>query len=364
MSPYKRNGIYTLWIPKQFGGTVERSTGTSDKDVYKGMKRMVAGLKAARRWALLRALVEKQAGTRMPRLTLGKLYDAHTANALDALEASLSASALKPYVAAHLDRLRGRGKSVRHIENVERQLKNFLESHTTTADLTVANVTAWLATLRSSPGTRRQYLFAVTGFTRYLVDVPEVLKDYPLTKVEAPDKNPAKMRYVSEADDRRIVDMASSQYRALFAFIKATGADLTVAIGLKRRQLDLTEQTADLRRFKTDGEALPVALIESWAIPYLTAHASSVLPSALLWPGVGRFGAYQHHKRSCKRADVDSYTLKDSRHSVAVRMIARGFDTFEIADQLNNSPELVARVYARHITKAKEKAAQQRREAK
>ncbi len=43
------------------------------------------------------------------------------------------------------------------------------------------------------------------------------------------------------------------------------------------------------------------------------------------------------------------YTLKDARHSVAVRMMEAGYTVQEIAEQLGNTAELVARVYSRHI---------------
>lgn len=361
MTPMKRAGIFQLYVPRQHGRTVLRSTGTKDPVVYRGMKRMLVELKDKRRWTLLRPAAELIPGTRTPKLTLGRLYDAYVANALDALEASLSAQALKPHVAGYLARLTSLGRAPRNLENIERQLDSFLTVATTTADLTPAVVIGWLSGLTTSSGTRRQYLYAVTGFTRYLLDV-EVIKDYPLSRVKAPEKNAARMRYVDRATDEKIVQSAAPKYRALFAFVKATGADLSVAIGLKRRQVNLVEYTADLRRTKTDGTALPVALIEDWAIPYLVPQCADRLDAAPLFPGLTRYGASSHHARCCEAVGVDDYTLKDARHSVAVRMIERGFNAFEVADQLNNSADLVSKVYARHITKAKEKAAKLRAE--
>lgn len=365
MTPMRRNGIYQLYVPKRTGRSVERSTGTKDATVYRNMKRMLAALKDARRWTLLDAAARLTPGTRTPKLSLGRLYDAYAANALDALELSLSASALAPHVAAFLLNRTAAGLEPRNVENIKRQLDSFTEYLTeqgapgTTADLTAANATAWLSTLTTSPGTRRQYLYAVTGFARYLLSI-EVLRDYPFSRVTAPSKNASRMRYVSEADDVRIVESASPKYRALLALVKATGADLTVALGLRRRQINLAEHTADIRRFKTDGTALPVTLIEPWAIPFLAPLCAERMPSGLLWPGLTRSGAYQHHVRCCTAVGVDDYTIKDSRHSVAVRMIEQGYDVFEVADQLNNSADLVARVYARHVTKAKERAAKAR----
>lgn len=58
--------------------------------------------------------------------------------------------------------------------------------------------------------------------------------------------------------------------------------------------------------------------------------------------------AAHHHKTACTAASLDGYTLKDPRHSIAVRMMKAGYTVAEIAEQLGNSPELVARVYAVH----------------
>jgi hypothetical protein len=91
----KRNGIEYLYVPRQSGGVVLRTTGTKDKSVVRGMKRMLEDLKYARRWALLGAVTGG-------RLTLGAVYDAHSANALDALEASMKAAPLAGHGAGYL----------------------------------------------------------------------------------------------------------------------------------------------------------------------------------------------------------------------------------------------------------------------
>jgi integrase len=356
MSPTKRGGIYYLYIPKQAGGVALRTTGTGDKDVYKGMKRMLATLKGARRWKLLHAVIDG-------RLTLGQLYDAYTANTLDALDASLSASRLDQHVLACLQSLRSLGRAPRYVAGVEAKLESFIASTPsgTTVDLTPAAVTGWLATLRATPGTRRQYLYAVTGFARYLTDIG-VLATYPLGHIRAPKKNAPRERWETEANDKRIVDAASPKYRALFAFIKATGCDVSTAFRTHRRDVDLERAKVRLRGTKTASRDVPEADIEAWALPYLRAYLAEKTPNALLWPaGQGKpgkhgtaetpyysvSGAGHHHTKCCAALELDDYTLKDARHSVAVRMRFQGKTFEEIAGQLGNSAWQVAKVYAR-----------------
>lgn len=360
MSPIRRNGVYYLYVPDRAGHWTLRTTKTKDASVYRGMKRMIAELRDTRRWSLLDAMITG-------RLTIGTVYDAHTANALDALDASLSASKLTAHVPAFLDGLRVLGRAERYVGGVSKKVRSFVEAaHAgTTADLTPARVTAWLASLKTTPGTRRQYLYAVTGFARYLCDIG-VLKDYPLARIKAPKKNPARMRYETEANDQRIVNAASPKYRALFAFIKSTGCDVSTAFRTRRRDIDLDRGVAELKGTKTARRVVHEGLIEAWAIPVLRSHLAGLTPNALLWePKTGKpgkhgtaetpfysvSGAGHHHAQTCAALEIDGYTLKDARHSVAVRMAKAGYTPFEIAEQLGTSADLIASTYARFILK-------------
>lgn len=76
----------------------------------------------------------------------------------------------------------------------------------------------------------------------------------------------------------------------------------------------------------------------------MTHSASSTTP---LWPHFTNSGASHHHARCCESVGVQDYTLKDVRHSVAVRMRLAGKPFEEIAGPLGNSPWQVADVYAR-----------------
>lgn len=351
MTPIRRGkqGIYYLYIPKQKGGVELRTTGTIDKRTYTLMKALVARLKAERRWALLTALITRKTW-------LGEVYDADRANNLDLLEASLSAQGLWVHRDGYLGSCKARGLAPRNVENIDRQLEAFLHwlnrkgTGVTTIDLTTANVTAWLASLEATSGTRRQYLYAVTGFTRYLCDI-EVLKDYPLSRVKAPKKNQPRMSYVDAATDEMIVTASPATYQALFAFIKATGCDLTTALNIQRRHIDLTTGTARLKGTKTAQRDVHKALIEPWALPYLADALCVVLPNANPWGYITRSMAAKRHEQACEAVKVKGYTLKDARHSVAVRMMEAGYNVQEIAEQLGNSPELVARVYSRFAPK-------------
>jgi hypothetical protein len=114
----KRNEIEYLYVPRRSGGVKLRTTGTKDKTVVRGMKRMLAELKDGPRWNLLDAVT-------LGDLSLGELYDAHSANTLTALESSMRAEALAPLVESYLATRRANGLASRIIENLTRQLGSF-----------------------------------------------------------------------------------------------------------------------------------------------------------------------------------------------------------------------------------------------
>jgi integrase len=79
----------------------------------------------------------------------------------------------------------------------------------------------------------------------------------------------------------------------------------------------------------------------------LRDHCRNLTPNAPLWPGISRYQAHERHQAACKAIDVEDYTLRDSRHSWAVRCRKRGGSLEEIAAQLGHRSILMAAtVYA------------------
>ncbi len=90
--PFRRPNRKTWTVSiRTPAGEVRRSTGTSDRKTAVAIERLVNALQAKRDRALLNAVVEGG-------LTLGALYDAHVANALEALRQHLicHAQSVKP----------------------------------------------------------------------------------------------------------------------------------------------------------------------------------------------------------------------------------------------------------------------------
>jgi integrase len=97
---------------------------------------------------------------------------------------------------------------------------------------------------------------------------------------------------------------------------------------------------------KTETRDRHDALIESWARPYLTKHLKGKLPASRLWTGISRYQAHWHHKGACEALGIKDYTLRDARHSWAVRARKQGRSFEAIAEQLGNTVYQVSTVYA------------------
>jgi len=118
--------------------------------------------------------------------------------------------------------------------------------------------------------------------------------------------------------------------------------------------LDLVNGTARIRGTKNAQRDRPDVVIEPWALPYLRAHlhrlgrTQSEVAGQQVWPGISRHQAHWHHQSTCATLSVVDYTLRDSRHSWAVRARRCGVSFEHIADQLGHvDTSLAHKVYGR-----------------
>lgn len=362
---FARGGHLSIYVPLRSGGLAQRSCGTSSARVVRGIERLVAQLKDERRWTLLEAVTSKP-----PRLSLIELYEAEAAKRLEALEASLNSVLLadvrSDWLASVAARLGGSEEERSSVRNYAQQIDTYLELNpgATAADINKASVTAWLASRAgTSTGTRRKYFYAMRSLVGYLFDTGRLTSD-PLVRYCPPKKNKARLRWETEENDRLIVRVANPHYRALIAWIKATGADVSSGLRLYRRDLDLSRGATRIPGNKTGRRLVQEATIEPWALPILREYSNQrgLTPGALVWPapsaesnrktgretaeGYTANGVGHHHTAVCERLGITGYTLKDSRHSIAVRMRHKGYEFEDIAAQLGTSVYQVATVYA------------------
>lgn len=343
-----KGGNASIYVHTRHGGLVQRSCGSRVPAIVRGMARMNDALRdrgiATGNWTVLDAIFAKK-------VTLKQVYPSFVSNQLVDLEARLNASNLSASLDGWIAWVRAnRHEDVRTADVYWQQVTTLVKPGEVfpESDLTKARVVAWLTKIDASSGTKRKYLYALKSFVRYLIDVG-VLPADPLAGLKAPKKDPARRRWVTAAVDETIVANAIPEYCALFAFVKGTGCDLGSALRAQKGDVNLFAGKTDVRGTKTDHRAVHQATIEPWALPYVRAHIKAMGDAdrhELLFPEMGRSGPSHHHKRICATLRVDDYTLKDARHSVAVRMRKAGKSFEEIAAQLGTSVFQTVQVYA------------------
>jgi integrase len=135
----------------------------------------------------------------------------------------------------------------------------------------------------------------------------------------------------------------------LSALLGGTGIEVSVAIGLKGRDIDRARKEVRAAGTKTHSRDRIVRVAE-WAWPYLEERLASLRPNDLLFPGLDRWAASDAHRAACRLAEIENYQLRDQRHSYAVRAARAGTPAELIARQIGHADAvLVLKVYGRFM---------------
>lgn len=353
MSPFRPSGrtIWRVKLPNRHAGWKDISTRTRDKPTANAMDRMLDALgpKGKRDWELLDAVWDG-------RLELPALFDAYRMNDLASLRARLDDVDLRPYIDRWQDALEARGKG----ENGKRYKAHLLtlageEGPWLRSEFTHEAVDRWFSALTVQPGTRRRYLSAVQSFVDYATRL-RVLPKSPLLDLQRPSAPYPDPVFLELEEVLRLVDSTPEPYQTLFAFLYGSGCDLTPALGVHRRDVDLAEHEVNARGKKSRNRGR-LLLVAGWAWPWLEARCRDLLPGAPLFPGLSRYGASDVHRERVKALELarPGIRLHAARHHWAVRMIRGGAPIEMVARQLGNDPVTCLRYYGRFIPSAEER---------
>jgi integrase len=337
--PRGKAGNLSLYVPL-ITGRKQRSTGTADPKRFRQYKAAVDWL-ASDRVRAFDVLAELAAG----RLSFDEvlaLYASGVAS-LAPLRARLADVDFRPLVPTFVAAWLADGRKVRTLENYEREIGAYLDAHPMRSQWSAAAVQAHLRALDITSGSRRKHLYALRAFERWLVETGR-LPALVLPTIRTPKKNAPRLRYESAAVDEKVCAAVEPRYRAACALIHATGADVSSALLMRGRDLDLARLVCHIPGTKTAKRFRHDIPIEAWARPFLSGL--TVLPDALLFDGVSRHELARKHREACAAVQVADYTLRDARHTVAVMMRRQGRSFEAIAARLGNSVYQVATVYA------------------
>jgi integrase len=340
---YRRPGRST-WgiIITTPGGEVRKSSGTRDKATARAIERALNDLKIRRDWQILNAVIDGA-------LSPGEVFDATRSSSLEALRARLNNVDLEPQVSIWLERhgQRVAADTIAHYAHVVRSLlaqgKPFPRSR-----FTVDVLDEWLAAYPAGRSTRRKAHSAMSNFAKHLVRM-RIIEVNPMRSIDAPPANAPRLQYLEVPDLKRLANFQPEPFCALSALLGGTGIEVSVAVKLRRRDVDMPRKEIRAAGTKTHSRDRTVRVAE-WAWPYIEERCTALRPNDLLFPGIDRWEASDAHRAACKLSQIENYQLRDQRHSYAVRAARGGTPAELIARQLGHANAvLVLKVYGRFM---------------
>jgi len=343
------------WVRLRDGTRVRRSLETSDKGTAREMAKMLETLHSRRDWQLI------EAATFGPS-SIGDLYDywRRGDEALDELRAKICDVDLSQQVEAWAQWAERRA-SKRTVEGYRKQLRVLMPSGVTFPRSTFTRrcISEALGSLTCSGSTARRYLAAWSSFGSYLVE-QEVLDANPIRSVKAPRNNPPREVWLRPADVVRLVDSQPEPFRALAALREGAGVEISAALRVRRRDMDLRRWVIQVSGTKNAWRTRPVLVFDDWARKRLKTYiiAGRFTPDALVFDGVTERRAWAVQKDALKALKLNTgYTLHDARHSFAIQKLIEGYDPQVIANNLGHKDtSMLWRVYGKYRQTAQDLA--------
>jgi integrase len=209
----------------------------------------------------------------------------------------------------------------------------------------------WLNTRPVDRSTKRKYRASANSFFNYLISV-RVINTNPFQGVKAPKANKPRVFALDLVDVKRILEASSPEYRPLFALMYGTGIEVSVALQLTRRDVNLTVR--EIRAAGTKGYNRDrIVRVVEWAWREVEDVLRDKPPDARLFTLRDRSKTSKVHRKICVALGLVGYRLHDARHHWAVRAAKAGTPPEIIAAQLGHvDATMVLRVYGRFFPSA------------
>ena len=339
------------------------ATGTTSRALAKKMAEMWEALATEHRaWDLLGLVLD---GT----LPIGRLYDLwlSTRYHVAAIRRQVREVDLEPLVEQwreHYAR-RVKGDSVGHaLAHVRSLLPEGVPCPAAAMD--VARLTKFLATYPGKRNTVRKVHSNLSVFFDYATRIHGAYATNPMLEVDRPKAEAGPIRFYELDQVERIVGaQPDAARRAIFALLYGSGVEVSVALGLTRRDFDPARKevrAAGTKALTRDR----VARVADWAWPLVWEHVRSFTPEARPWGGMNRWTVSDWHRQTVGwdeetkvGLNLPVYPLKNARDHWAVRALRDGRAAVaEVQHQLGHgTPMLTLSKYGRFIPRTAERDA-------
>jgi site-specific recombinase XerD len=391
MMVFRRKGraFFEVKVPRRDGTWGSEPTGTRDRVTANAMEEMVRQLQGREAWALLEAVT-----SRPRRWKLAELYrlwretpvTRHSKKTGQPIEPSIDERiehVEAQLVTVDLDQLvetfhkvlarPGSGVSIDTANHYRSAVRLYIPKGEPCppARLTEKELRVWLEEMDDvEPGTVRKRGIGMGRFTEWLVG-RGVLGMDPMRDITLPPQGDPLTHYLEVADAERLADALAGQMRLYEMVLPATALEVTTALGLRVRAVSTIDHEIHAPGTKTSARNRVVRVAEfGW--PAVLELLKGKHPDSLLFDRIpDRWIAGEEH-----RAAVDAlgekghrvfvewegkekrYTMRDHRHTWAVRAVRSGWPIGAVAEQLGHSDGgvLALRVYGRFAPKKEERA--------
>jgi integrase len=210
--------------------------------------------------------------------------------------------------------------------------------------------------------TIRRRASGLASFATYLRKSTDVLKIDPLYDVDLPPAGDPLCNFIETPEAIVLADAQSGYYRLLSGLLAGTGLEVSIAINRIARR-DVMRDTREIRAAGTKSYNRDrIVRVADWAWPYVEELIDGRTPNARLLQSIDRYRARkQHHAATIALAEQNSiylgYTMRDARHTWAVRAVRSGMPIEMVSRQLGHKDGVLAlRVYGRFSPRSDERA--------
>lgn len=383
MTPFRQKGrkIYSIKVPQPSGEWRTVSTGTRDRLSAKAMQDAVRALgpEGKRAFDLLAGALTKrglaafwQSWRAVPSrtsATTGKTLEPSVDERIEYLRTERAATNIVPLIDDWFKVLTGPSRGIsddtaKHYRSAVRELvlwfvgdesiERWKQLPKTTVVLASELVETKLRTYIEelddvAPPTVRKKGQGIRDFTAWLVGRGKLSID-PMRNVELPPQGKPLAHYVETHEAKLLADAQPGQYRPYSALLAGTGIEVSVALALRRRHVET--KTKEIRAAGTKNwNRDRIVRAADWCWPYVLELIEGKHPDALLFDEIpDRWYAQDAHNEAIdaliakgyQRFGVDEfgrekrYTMRDQRHTWAVRAARSGWPIEGVARQLGH----------------------------
>lgn len=390
MMVFRRSGRTTFEakVPKRDGTWSKEPTGTKDRVTAKAIDHMLDVLRRKEKWALLEAV------TRRPRQwTLAELYrrwqetprtkaDSETGEMMEPsvderikhVQAQLVSIDVDPLVEKfHAVLIRpGEGISEDTANHYRAAVRLYIPKGTpcAPAKLNERELRVWIEEMDDvAPATVRKRGIGMGRFTAWLVGRGVLAVD-PMRDIKLPPQGDPLTHYVDTPDVITLADTIGGQMRLFEVLLPGTGLEVSTALGIRVRAVSFLDKEIHAPGTKTSARNRVVRVAE-YAMDAVKELVKGKHPDTLLFDLLPhRWYAGDEHRETVKalgekghRVFVEwegkekLYTMRDHRHTWAVRAARSGMPPAAIAEQLGHSDGgvLALKVYGKFSPKKEER---------